>query len=249
MLRAFGGVLLMAGLVLVLGRCDLAEPTEPRSLVVEAFLTTDRALPPITLRRTRPLDAPGSRAENAAQGAAVELDLDGQTVVYDERDSRPGRYVPRGASETARAGVPWALTVRWRGEVARAEGRVPPSIDLGEVCVDVPDSPVQAVRVDSLRRDSLDIPAERGYLYPVDVSLEWPAGSIPAGADTTHGCGRSSVPTPPSPRPASSISSWNRWMCGAKISFGPNTDSERGGASTRCPSRTVPRRSPNTILA
>ena len=186
MLRAFGGVLLMAGLVLLLGRCDLAEPTEPRSLVVEAFLTTDRALPPITLRRTRPLDAPGSRAENAAQGAAVELDLGGQTVVYDERDSRPGRYVPRGASETARAGVPWALTVRWRGEVARAEGRVPPSIDLGEVCVDVPDSPVQAVRVDSLRRDSLDIPAERGYLYPVDVSLEWPAGSIPAGADTTH---------------------------------------------------------------
>ena len=52
--------------------------------------------------------------------------------------------------------------------------------------MEVPEAPVQAVRVDSLRRDSLDIPAERGYLYPVDVSLTWPNGTGPERADTTH---------------------------------------------------------------
>ncbi|MEF8815688.1 MAG: DUF4249 family protein [Salinibacter sp.] len=185
-LRALGGVLLTVGLFLILGRCDLVEPTEPQPLVVEAFLKTDRPLPAITLRRTRPLDAPGRRDEKAAQGATVELVLGNRTVVYEADDSRPGRYVPGRTPETVPAGVSWALTARWRGEVARAQGRTPPPIDLKEVCVEVPEAPVQAVRVDSLRRDSLDIPAERGYLYPVDVSLTWPNGTGPERADTTH---------------------------------------------------------------
>ena len=185
-LRALGGVLLMAGLILVLGRCDLANPTEPQSLVVEAFFTTDRPLPSITLRRTRPLDAPGSRDDNAAAGAAIEVVLDGESLSYEEQDARPGLYVPEATLGTVPADVPWALTVEWRDEIARAQGRTPPPIDLGEVCVEVPDAPVQAVRVDSLRRDSLDIPAEQGYLYPINVSVRWPAGTLPPGADTTH---------------------------------------------------------------
>ncbi|WP_103020598.1 DUF4249 family protein [Salinibacter altiplanensis] len=183
MLRALGGGILLVGLVLMLGRCDLTEPTEPQSVVVEAFLKTGRPLPAIMLRRTRPLDVPGGRDENAAQGATVELRMDAQTVAYEEADS--GRYVPESNLAAVPAGVPWALTVRWRGEAARAEGRTPPPISLGEVCVEAPSSPVRAIRVDSLRRDSLDIPAEREYLYPVDVSLEWPAGARSTG-DTPH---------------------------------------------------------------
>ncbi|WP_233992572.1 DUF4249 domain-containing protein [Salinibacter altiplanensis] len=184
MLRALGGGILLVGLVLMLGRCDLTEPTEPQSVVVEAFLKTGRPLPAIMLRRTRPLDVPGGRDENAAQGATVELRMDAQTVAYEEADS--GRYVPGSNLEAFPAGVPWALTVRWRGEVARAEGRTPPPISLGEVCVEAPSSPVRAIRVDSLRRDSLDIPAEREYLYPVDVSVKWPVEASPSGVDTTH---------------------------------------------------------------
>jgi len=154
--------------------------------VVEAFVATDRPLPPITLRQTRPLDAPGSRDDNAAAGADVEFVLDGEALSYEEHDSRPGLYVPEVDLKAVPAGVPWALTVEWRDEVAQAQGRTPPPIDLGQVCVEVPAAPVQAVRVDSLRRDSLDIPAEQGYLYPVNVSVEWPAGALPPGADTTH---------------------------------------------------------------
>lgn len=185
-LRALGGVSLLVGLLLVLGRCDLAEPVEPQPLVVEAFLATGRPLPAIMLRQIRPIDAPGTQEENAAQGATVELDLDGQTVIYEEHNSRPGRYLPGADLGAVPAGVSWSLTVQWRGEVAQAQGRTPPPLNLREVCVEVPDSPVRVVRVDSLRRDSLDIPAEQGYLYPVDVSLEWPAGALPPGADTTH---------------------------------------------------------------
>jgi hypothetical protein len=116
----------MAGLILVLGRCDLANPTEPQSLVVEAFFTTDRPLPSITLRRTRPLDAPGSRDDNAAAGAAIEVVLDGESLSYEEQDARPGLYVPEAALGTVPADVPWALTVEWRDEAARAQGRTPP---------------------------------------------------------------------------------------------------------------------------
>ena len=185
MLRGAGGVLCLMGLLLVLGRCDLAEPVAPQPLVVEAFLVTERPPPTITLRQTRPLDAPGTPQERAAEGASVELVVDGQAVPYDE-GARPGRYVPTGDPAAVPAGVPWRLTVEWRGETARAQGRTPPPIDLGEACIEVPSSPVQAVIVDSLRRDSLDIPAEQSYLYPVDVSLDWAAGALPPGTDTTH---------------------------------------------------------------
>jgi hypothetical protein len=54
------------------------------------------------------------------------------------------------------------------------------------VCIEVPSAPVRAIVVDSLRRDSLDIPAEQSYIYPVDVSLQWPADPLATGEDTTH---------------------------------------------------------------
>jgi hypothetical protein len=62
---------------------------------------------------------------------------------------------------------------------------VPPLIALDTVCVDVPATPVQAVQVDSLRRDSLDIPADLGYIYPMDVTVRWNAALPSSGADTT----------------------------------------------------------------
>jgi len=54
-------LLIVMGLVLVLGRCDLTESVEQQSLVVEAFVETGGPLPPITLRQTQeaaPFDVP-----------------------------------------------------------------------------------------------------------------------------------------------------------------------------------------------
>ncbi len=185
-LRGAGGALLAVGLLLVLGRCDLAGPVNRQSLVVEAFLETGRSLPTITLRQTRPLSNPGDRRANAAQGATVELVLDGQAISYAESEQRPGRYVPTAGPEEVPARVPWRLTVQWRGAEAQARGMTPPPIEVSEVCIEVPPDPVQAILVDSLRRDSLDIPAEQAYIYPIDVSLRWSADQLAVGEDTTH---------------------------------------------------------------
>ena len=87
-------MLLAAGVLLLLGRCDLTEPVSQQSLVVEAFVATGKALPPVTLRQTRPLDDPGNRRANAAEGATVELTLNGISVPYSESSQREGRYVP-----------------------------------------------------------------------------------------------------------------------------------------------------------
>lgn len=185
-LRSAGGTVLALGMLLVFGRCDLADPGARRSLVVEAFLETNRPVPTITLRRTRPMNDPGDRRANAAHGAAVELALDGTTISYEETEQGVGRYVPGSSPGTVPARVPWRLTVRWEGETARGKGRTPPPIELSAVCIEVPSAPVRAVLVDSLRRDSLDIPAEQSYLYPIDVTLRWPTDRLVAGEDTTH---------------------------------------------------------------
>jgi hypothetical protein len=185
MLRSAAGTLLAVGLLLVLGRCDLTESVERQSLVMEAFLATGRPLPTVTLRRTRPLNEPGDRPANAATGATVTLTMNGQSVSYEERPQRDGQYVPVEDVEVS-ARMPWQFTIRWQGETARAHGTTPLPVELRKMCVEVSETPVQAVVVDSLRRDSLDIPAEQSYLYPIDVSLEWPTDRLRAGEDTTH---------------------------------------------------------------
>jgi hypothetical protein len=186
---------LVARSVLVLGlfaglvRCDWGpEPADRESLVVEAFVETGRPPPALLLRQIRPLDATGDPEGDAATGAQVTLTIDGQTVPYDEDSQQPGRYTPAVPVDSVPARVDWALDVQWSGERAQAHGRTPPSIRAAEVCVRVPDEPVRAVRVDSLRRDSLDIPTERGYIYLIDVTARWTSGgTAPGGSlDTTQ---------------------------------------------------------------
>jgi hypothetical protein len=180
-----GRALLAVGLVLGLARCDWSTaPVEEESLVVEAFLETGRPLPPVLLRRTRALrPGPDSQAARAT-GAQVTVELDGALHPYEEAPGTPGRYTPPSATEVP-PGVPWQLTVRWEGDTARAQGETPAPIAIREVCVDVPDAPARAVQVDSLRRDSLDIPADLGYIYPVDVTVRWAAPPAAPRADTS----------------------------------------------------------------
>lgn len=78
------------------------------------------------------------------------------------------------------------MTVQWEGRTATASGRTPPPIDIESAEVTVPPEPVQAILVDSLRRDSLDIPAEQGYLYPIDVTVTWQTDFPETGADSTY---------------------------------------------------------------
>lgn len=169
--------LLAGALLLTLTRCDwTTEPADQQSLVVEAFLETGKSLPPVMLRQPRPLNPPDTLADPAS-GATVTLQLGDSLVSYTEEEE--GRYEP-DTNRIVPPGTPWRLVVRWNGTTARARGVTPPPITLTEVCVDVPEAPSRAVQVDSLRRDSLDIPADQGFIYPVGVTVRWEG--LPPGA-------------------------------------------------------------------
>jgi hypothetical protein len=178
---ALSKALLLAAAALALAGCDAAQPSEPGTLVVEAFVRTGEPLDALTLRQTQPLGRPG---DSTATGADVRLTLGGEAVPY--RAAGPsGRYVPApGGGRVAQPGTPFALQVDWNGQQATAAGRIPPPIRLDTALVRAPDEPVSTVLVDSLRLDSLDVPAEQGYIYPVEVELAWQA---PAGASTLEG--------------------------------------------------------------
>ncbi len=162
---------------MVLVRCDwTTDPVEGQPFVVEAFLETGRPLPAVTLKQVRPLTSTGDSLRNGVSGAEVTLTLGSSAISYSE--SKIGRYVP-SESTVVPPQVSWHLTVKRNETEAGAGGTTSPPIVLNEVCVDVPEEPVRAVQVDSLRRDSLDIPAEEGYLYPIEVTVQW-EGDPPA---------------------------------------------------------------------
>lgn len=172
--------LLLGTAALALAGCDAAQPSEPGTLVVEAFFRAGQPLDTLTLRQTLP---PSGSGDSTATGADVRLTLGGEPVPY--REATSGRYVPApGEGRVARPGTPFALQVDWNGQSATAEGRLPPPIRLDTAIVRVPDEPVSTVLVDSLRLDSLDIPTDQGYIYPVEVELAWQA---PAGETQLEG--------------------------------------------------------------
>jgi len=168
-----------------LAGCDFTESAETKTLVVETFIETNRPLPPVSLRQTQSLDSPTDSAGDPATDGQVQVVLDDQTVQYEEKSGQPGQYDPDGSSLTATSGLSWRLHVEWNGQTARAAGTVPPSIALSEICIAVPDEAVRAIRVDSLRRDSLDVPAEESYIYPIEVAMEWGQSNEKAPIDTT----------------------------------------------------------------
>lgn len=171
---------------MMLVRCDTLEPMAGDQLVVEAFLKTGASLPVITLRKTQPLRMAAPDSTGApALGAEMTLTLGGQPVRYRAVVGKPGQYAPE-QEVVVPARVPYTLDVRWQGRHATASGRTPPSIAVEQVRIDVPREPVDAILVDSLRRDSLDIPAEVGLLYPIEVTLTWSTEFPEVGADSSY---------------------------------------------------------------
>ncbi|WP_342751888.1 DUF4249 family protein [Longibacter salinarum] len=157
-----------------MARCDFVDDPSPSRLVVEAFLLSGEPLPEIVLRQTRGLRnpvPPQDSTADAATGAVVTVAIGSDTVAY-LPGTTPGRYRP-ARPVIAKPGESFSVRVQWKGEVVTAAGTVPEPIGIGEACVRVPDDPVEAILVDSLRRDSLDIPAEQGYIFPIDVSVDW----------------------------------------------------------------------------
>lgn len=182
--RVVGGTLLVVALLL-LAQCDLVGPVEERQLVVEAFFRSGEPLGPLTLRTTQPLHPAAGDTTVPATGAEIALQLNGERITYHPVDSTPGRYAP-DSPETVAPRAALALTAHWQGRTATAADTVPPPIRIDEVDVDVPPNAVQAIDVDSLRRDSLDIPAEQVYIYPIEVTVAWTTDFPEVGPDSVY---------------------------------------------------------------
>lgn len=167
--------LLVAGLLIVgllVSGCDMTTLDEPVPVVVEAFVETDQPPPPVRVRAVQSLR---SNAPDGISDAEVRLTIGGRAVAYRPDASEAGRYVPTGSADTVRSGTRFNLEVSHADGVARGQGRTPPRIRLDSVVTTVPDAPVEAVSVDSLRRDSLDIPATTNFIYPIEVEVYWTA--------------------------------------------------------------------------
>ncbi len=177
--------LLAIGVMFMLVKCDWGStPVDEQSLVVEAFLDTDEPLPPVLLRQTAPLTGADGQRPKTAEGARVLFTLGETEIPYEESSQRPGQYLPV-RDTVVPPQVDWQLTADWDDESARASGQTAAPITIRQVCVDVPSQPAEAIQVDSLRRDSLDIPADQGYLYPIDVTVRWDARSSSPERDST----------------------------------------------------------------
>lgn len=165
-----------------LARCDFGTtPPDDEALVAEAFLEVNRTVPPVVLRRTTGF----SPEENdAASGGTVIVTLDGTPIPYEEQGTS-GRYEPTRDS-VVHPQVPWQLQAAWRGDTVQARGRVPDPITVTEVCVETPPEPVRAIQVDSVRRDSLDIPATTDFIHPIDVRVRWASNLSRPQADTSY---------------------------------------------------------------
>ena len=161
-------LLLMAGMV----GCDLTEFDSTESVVVEAFVETGRPLPPVYVRAVQGV---GDTTASGLSTATVRLVREGTSVAYAPHPDTPGRYDPVGAPDTVEAGTSFTITVQHDDGTAQGQGRTPRPIQLDSVVTTAPDEPVEAVRVDSLRRDSLDIPATTNFIYPIDVEAYWTA--------------------------------------------------------------------------
>ncbi|PEN09329.1 hypothetical protein CRI93_00950 [Longimonas halophila] len=169
-----GGVLL---LVLSISGCDLTDFEATESVVVEAFVEAERPLPPVFVRAVQGLgDTTASGIETAQVRLMVDDPSQGeQSVAYAPVPGAPGRYEPVNASDSIGIGMRFRLMVEHANGTAQGRSRTPAPIRLDSIVTSVPNKPVEAVRVDSLRRDSLDIPTTTNFIYPIDVEAYWTA--------------------------------------------------------------------------
>ena len=141
--------------------------------MVEAFFPVDAPVGAVTLRRTQPLDAEGDSAQAGVDDAdRVTLTVNGTTTAFQPDPDHPGRYVPED-SLVLETGDTYVFEAEWRGQTATAEGTAPPPIQVDDVQLSIPSAPIEAVDVGDARRDSLDIPAEEIYIYPIEVQMAW----------------------------------------------------------------------------
>ena len=161
--------------------CEAVHPEDTSLLVVESYVAAGKPLPPVTLRRTAPLEANYDLDQSAAAaGARVEFKMQDSLIPYTMQG--PGVYAPL-APVTAIPGAKLDLKVYWGDHVIVANSRVPPLVSIDSVSIEVSDTPIpglilDSVFVDPLLVDSLGLRAlganaREGLVYLVEATLYW----------------------------------------------------------------------------
>ena len=152
-------------------------------LVVEGFLDAGKPLPSVKITRAQPLTVAGT--SEAVTDATLSLVINNTPVPYRPSTSTPGIYEPATSVFTA---VPpqarFSAEVTWQSQRATTTDIVPHPIAIDNVLISVPETPVSAVLLDTLRLDNPEVGARQGFIYPIDVTISWHSES-PA-TDTTY---------------------------------------------------------------
>ncbi len=165
----------------ILMGCEAVHPEDTSLLVVESYVAAGKPLPPVTLRRTAPLEANYHLGQaTAANGARVEFMMQDSPIPYTMQGT--GVYAPL-EPVTAIPGAKLDLKVYWGDHVITANSRVPPPVSLDSVSIVVSDTPIpglilDSVFVDPLLVDSLGLRAlganaREGLVYLVEATLYW----------------------------------------------------------------------------
>ena len=150
--------------------CDTIQPAEEGLLVVSFFPESNRPLPNVRVTQSVLLNR-GNRLvdEVLVTDAEVTVLVAGRQYLFDPIVSQPG-YYKSVQLDTVFSGSRFRIEVKKNEQTAWAEGILPPVISIDSTQYEAPIIPIEAVFA-----DSLGFEVEAGFMYPVDISLFWPA--------------------------------------------------------------------------
>ena len=168
-------ILAITILFLFLSGCDSVEPESDTFLVIQGFLEANEPLPELTLKQTVAVNQDLiTEPEQPVLDADVQLILNGTSIPYRASLTQPGVYEPSSqADQIILPGTSFSINFEWLGQEAHASGVIPHTIELDSIQVRIPDTPVTAILVDTLRLDTPSVGARSGYIYLVEVDLWW----------------------------------------------------------------------------
>ena len=167
--------------------CDSIEPADDSLMVIEGFLQTGAPLPDITISRASLLEQSSVQNPDFIRDATLRLFIDDVAYAYGPSDPNNGTYSPLNpAIEAIPAGAKMRAEIVWESQIATTSDLMPSPIAIESVEVDVPESPVTAILVDTLRFDTPQVGARQGFIYPIDVTITWSVDPAFPEPDSTY---------------------------------------------------------------
>lgn len=172
--RYYIELLMLAACLLAVAGCDATFPDQEPILVIEGYLQPEQPIPPIRITESDPLAAHKRLA--TPPDAAVQFQIGDQSIRLIPTPDLPGYFVPADYPEFIVPSLAeFDVSVQWQGQDFSAHGQVPPSLSINEVSIHIPDTPEQAILVDTLRLDTLAIQAKTIYIYTIEATVSWTA--------------------------------------------------------------------------